>query len=88
MDLPAGLTELHSEQDFMWHKQGLDVASRHRHNHNGKPKEYPCLIKSEWWDNPNGPYEYTHTFFYKKEAICEACGHRSQEWDFSTLGDD
>lgn len=87
-EIPAGMTLLEREQDFHWYKAGMDVAARYNHRHNHEPKEYPCLVKSEWWDNPNGPDEYTHMFFYKKEVTCESCGHKTKEWDFSTLGDE
>jgi hypothetical protein len=46
-------------------------------------------VISKWEDNPNGPYEYHHSFIYQKttESVCDSCGHKTvkQEWDSDTF---
>ena len=73
--------ELMKEDDFFWYKTELDVARKYEHDHEGGlPDRYPCRVYSDFFDNPNGPYTYFHTFVYKVENICEGCGHSTMVW--------
>lgn len=78
--------KLDCPKDFEWYKHGIDNGARYHHRHYGEPKRYPCLVRSEWSDDPNGPYTYTHSFIYQTtvKTRCEHCGHEShtKEWDW------
>lgn len=74
------MIELLSKVDFEWYKQKLDVESRYHHRHINSPEKYPCKVQSEYWDDPNGPYTFTHTFVYKTEIVCKHCNHKSLEY--------
>lgn len=72
---------LNNPSEFFWHKHKLDNESRYAHRHDGgEPSRYPCIIESEWGDEQDGPYFYSHTFTYKVEVKCECCGHKSVKW--------
>jgi len=71
---------LGSKSDFEWYLKRLDAEQRYEHRHNGSPEKYPCIVSSDWWDDPNGPYTYDHTFKYKEKICCEACGHQSEKF--------
>lgn len=81
-------TEIQSSCDFDWYTRKLDVAAKYGHCHHGKPTQFPCLVESEWGDDPNGPYYYSHRFVYKKTTKykCDHCGHESTnvEWDYES----
>jgi hypothetical protein len=66
---------LYNEQDFMWHKRELDLAMKYEHDHYHEPKQYPCIVESHFFDDPNGPYTYTHYFIYQEKTSCQHCGH-------------
>ena len=68
---------LRSKEDFYWHKKKLDLDGKYEYKHIGKPDKYPCIIISEFYDDPNGPYTYYHEFYYKQtEKIkCDHCGN-------------
>lgn len=78
--------ELNSEEDFNWYKARLDVEQRYQHRHWNEPERYPCLVRSDWWDDPNGPYTFRHYLTYQKEVVttCTSCGHveKKKEWDY------
>ncbi len=75
------MIEFENEWDFIWYTRKLDADNKYAYKHNGKPEKYPCcLLESEFWDNPNGPYEYFHSFLYQQEVVCEQCGHRKLVW--------
>lgn len=74
---------IESKQDWEWYLKRLDAAAKYEHRHNGTPERYPCKVESEWADDPNGPYTYTHRFFYEEEKTCEKCGHKHNEWQVS-----
>jgi hypothetical protein len=74
------MKELTSKQDFHWYKCELDVKAKYLHEHHGTPDRYPCKVSSEWYDNPNGPYTYYHTFIYTQEVTCDHCGARKVVW--------
>jgi hypothetical protein len=38
------------------------------YQHNGEPPEYPCLVRSHFWDDPNGPYNYDHSFLTRADV--------------------
>lgn len=71
---------LNSTGDFHWHKMGLDAGAKYKHHHIGEPERYPCVVESEWADNPNGPYEFYHTFTYQQVEGCDKCGHKKVVW--------
>lgn len=79
MDINS-LTLIENDDEWEWYKLKLDVDQKYHHEHLGKPEKYPCRVNSEWYDDPNGPYSYVHSFFYQKEIVCEKCGHKSLEW--------
>lgn len=72
--------QLKNSDDFNWYKQGLDVNSKYKHKHNGEPERYPCVVVSNFWDDPNGPYTYDHVFVYQQQVKCEHCGHETLIW--------
>lgn len=72
--------KLHTKEDFEWYKKELDVIARYEHRHLGKPKKYPCKVKSVWEDDPNGPYTYKHFFKYRVEKKCPHCGQVIKSW--------
>lgn len=71
---------LESKEDFEWYKKKLDVERKYTHEHTGVPKKYPCRVKSSWWDDPNGPYTYDHSFIYKQKVSCESCNSSKEVW--------
>ena len=81
------MKELTDKQDFHWYKQDLDLGRRYEHKHYGEPEKYPCLVQSEWEDDPNGPYTYRHYFIYQKtdSTKCSECGHVTtvKSWDYA-----
>jgi hypothetical protein len=56
------------------HKTTLDNIDSHgdgspyKCRHKGSPPEYPCLVRSHFWDDPNGPYTYDHTFMTRADV--------------------
>jgi len=75
------VAEFKNKDDFEWYKKELDVKAKYAHEHHGEPEKYPCRIfESEWWDNPNGPYSYSHSFIYQQEIVCPTCGHKHLVW--------
>jgi len=82
---PAGCTKfedtmelklLRNEEDFKDHMDTLDsdghiLASQvgYRHDHRGTPEKYPCMVYSNFWDNPDGPYTYDHDFIYLDDVM-------------------
>jgi len=56
-----------SETAFQVYKNMLDHDRDYDHLHKGTPDHYPCLVDSIWWDDPNGPYTYHHSFTYRKD---------------------
>lgn len=82
---PSGYTILEDKGAFHWYKVGLDLAKKYDHDHNGEPKSYPCAVSSEWGDDSNGPYFYTHAFAYpeNKSVKCEHCGNTTANWAWS-----
>jgi hypothetical protein len=77
------LKQLRNKEDWEWYTQGLDVSGKYHHRHNGEPERYPCIVASNFWDDPNGPYTYDHDFYYQEEYKCESCGHRSMKYPLS-----
>jgi hypothetical protein len=73
-------TTLANIGDFQWHKAALDVAHKSHCKHNGEPEKFPCRVVSEFWDDPNGPYTYNHSFIYQQSVICDHCGSESIVW--------
>lgn len=75
---------LSTPSDFHWHKVRLDLEREYEHRHLGEPKSFPCLVFSEWSDDPNGPYQYRHYFKYLIQEIvkCDHCGteKRTTRW--------
>jgi hypothetical protein len=71
---------LNEKKDFDWYKKELDVQSRYDHRHNNDPEKYPCRVRSQWSDDPQGPYTYDHFFTYQQEVACESCGHKKHVW--------
>ena len=49
-----------------------------RVQHYGMPDELPCMVLSDFFDNPNGPYEYHHEFLNEKELqqLIHALGYK------------
>lgn len=45
--------------------------------HYNKPEKFPCLVKSTFWDDPNGAYSYDHEFLYLEDIknFCELLGY-------------
>lgn len=70
---------LNSKEDFEWYKKALDVNGRYEHKHVGEPENYPCKVRSNFWDDPNGPYTYEHEFLYEVEIVCPSCGHTTKK---------
>lgn len=62
--MPIGPILLKNKEDFENLKKKLDKEKSYKHRHYWEPDEYPCLATSTWWDDPNGPYSYDHTFLY------------------------
>lgn len=77
----SSINEIDNAEEWHWYKARLDTDAKYKHRHEGAPDKFPCLVRSEWADDPNGPYYYTHYFTYQKEVTCEKCGHRTEEWD-------
>ena len=71
---------LDEHEDFEWYKKSLDVSGRYNHRHRGEPSKYPCRVVSEYWDDPNGPYTYHHSFIYQQEVVCQSCNHVTTVW--------
>ena len=69
-----------SKEDFHWYKAGIDAGGKYAYKHIGEPEKYPCVVESEFRDDPNGPYTYTHEFVYRQDEKCEKCGHMSSIW--------
>lgn len=77
---------LRNEEDFYWYKKELDLKGRYEYKHNHEPERYPCVVDSSWFDDPNGPYSYDHTFFYQQLVTCESCGHQTLVWPEEVAG--
>ncbi len=71
---------IQSKHDWKWYKASLDINSKYAHRHLGEPEKYPCKVRSEFYDNPNGPYTYNHEFIYQETIKCKECGHENQCW--------
>lgn len=80
------MKKLNNKQDFEWHCKWLDVEGRYEHS--GLPQAYPCIVSSDWWDNPNGPYTYFHKFYYEEEHECSECGHISKKFPITKEQED
>ena len=74
------MKKLNSPKDFEWYKKEIDVENRYEHRHNNDSIRYPCVVSSEYWDDPNGPYTYDHHFFYEEEHKCSECGHVTKKF--------
>jgi len=75
------MTILRNAEDFEWHKKALDANAKYQHRHNGgTPTCYPCIVESDYWDDPNGPYTFTHSFVYQVTVTCPNCGHKEIKW--------
>ena len=75
------MKELTKKDDFHRYKKELDLARKYEHEHRGgEPLRYPCRVYSEFFDDPNGPYTYNHTFVYQQNHDCEKCGHNTMIW--------
>lgn len=74
------MKKMANKEDFEWYKKRIDAESRYEHRHNGIPEKYPCVVSSEFWDDPNGPYTYDHAFVYEEEQCCTECGHKTKRF--------
>ena len=74
------MTKLDNAEDFVWYKKKMDVDSRYVHRHCGEPEKYPCMVISEYYDDPNGPYTYYHSFVYQQLVTCPHCKHETLVW--------
>ena len=73
--------ELRNDDDFFWYQKELDLKGKYEYLHRGgSPARYPCRVYSDFFDDPNGPYTYIHTFVYQIENKCEKCGHSVITW--------
>lgn len=72
---------LNNDIDFCWYTRKIDVDHRYEYEHRGIPSTYPCKVSSQLDSRPNGIDIYDHYFLYKKEIICEKCGHKSMVWE-------
>jgi hypothetical protein len=69
------------KSDFVWYKKELDLKAKYEHRHWNEPEKYPAmLLDSVWEDNPNGPYEYFHSFLYQQEITCPHCKKITVVW--------
>jgi hypothetical protein len=71
---------LKNKEDFSWHKMALDAGRKYAHKHYGEPEKYPCMVSSEFFDDPNGPYTYEHSFTYLQDVVCPHCNHKQSIW--------
>ena len=60
-------TYLGDKADYGAYMRTLDEDGNYDHRHEGIPTRYPCLVCSTFWDDPNGPYTYFHSFTYREE---------------------
>ena len=74
------MKQLINKSDFVWYKKELDVEGRYEHRHNNEPEKFPCQVTSNYWDDPNGPYTYDHSFSYQQEIVCGECSHKTLVW--------
>jgi hypothetical protein len=51
-------------EDFEIHKKDQETGPGHNsHEFKGDeptPKDFPLIVFSDFWDDPNGPYRHTH----------------------------
>lgn len=66
--------------EFEHHKNRLDKFERSGCRHTGEPEKFPCKVRSDFWDDPNGPYTYNHYFVYQQEVTCPHCGTKTLIW--------
>jgi len=71
---------LKNKEDFEWHKRKLDAEREVLFTHRYKPEKYPCGVKSEYFDDPDGDWGYIHSFYYQQEVTCSECGHKTLVW--------
>lgn len=59
---------------FAQYKKDLDSSGKNKHIDYVVPKkeDYPIVVYSDFWDNPNGPYTYTH-YWKSVKAINKEC---------------
>lgn len=74
-------TLINSSTEWEWYWKRLDVDGKYNHKHDGFPESYPCKVSSQFFDNPDGPYVYSHIFLYQAEKTCDKCGHKHKEWE-------
>lgn len=74
------MEKLKYKDDWVWYTKRLDAEGRYEYRHNGEPEKYPCIVSSQFWDDPNGPYTYDHDFYYEVEHICSECGHKTKDF--------
>ena len=61
---------IENEDELFAAKNAIIESERARTIINGESEEYPCLIRiCDFWDNPNGPYEYSLNFTYLKDVL-------------------
>lgn len=77
------MKKLNSKEDFDWYVKELDVEGHYHYKHNGKPEKYPCIVGSSYWDDPNGPYNYDHHFYYEEVHECSECGYKTKKFPIS-----
>lgn len=77
------MRKIKSKNDWEWYVKELDVNGRYSFRHNNEPERFPCIVHSEHWDDPNGPYTYFHSFYYLEDHACESCGHVSSSFPLS-----
>jgi len=53
---------------FTFYKAECEKEHRLDH-HDGWPDEYPCLVKTEFYSNDNGPDELWHRFMYVQDVF-------------------
>lgn len=61
------MKELQNSDAFTWYTRELDLVRKYEHFHRGEPDHYPCRVYSSFYDDPNGPYTYYHTFVYQQK---------------------
>jgi len=66
--------KISNEKRFKAHCKTIEIASVNTiHHHKGKPKQYPCLLSTNFEYNQNGVYTYKHKFLYKDDVL-RLCG--------------
>jgi len=59
------MTRINNDAEWKAYKDGLDKDFSYKHRHYNDPEQYPCLVSSEWNDDPNGPYYFIHELIYR-----------------------